>query len=317
MGCFYFLVTRLRLVTHRRPGSAWRTGDVNMSDPSIEAKLARLEELEHQFAEAVEHAKLEAMKEVAYGAGHEINNPLANIATRAQTLLQEETDPEKRRKLAAINAQAFRAHEMIADLMLFARPPQLRPEDVNVGSLLSRVARKLQAEADAANIRVAVHPPQEPVQVFADPVQLAVVIRALCINAIQAMPKGGQIDLSVRRREGDAPAEPKTQSGSTAWQEPRPPEPCAPENPQSGTVEITVADNGPGIPTDIRPKIFDPFFSGREAGRGLGFGLSKAWRLVTLHGGTIEVRETPGGGATFVIVLPSAPSQTQCLENGP
>ena len=95
-----------------------------MSNDSTAAKLARLEELEHRFAEAVERAKLEAMKELAYGAGHEINNPLANIATRAQTLLQEETDPEKRRKLAAINAQAFRAHEMIADLMLFARPPQ-------------------------------------------------------------------------------------------------------------------------------------------------------------------------------------------------
>jgi nitrogen-specific signal transduction histidine kinase len=74
-----------------------------MSNASIDAKLTRLDELEHCFAEAVEHAKLEAMKELAYGVGREINNPLANIATRAQTLLQEETDPQKRRKLAAIS----------------------------------------------------------------------------------------------------------------------------------------------------------------------------------------------------------------------
>jgi signal transduction histidine kinase len=244
-----------------------------MDDLLIDAKLARLEELEHRFAEALERAKLEAMKELAYGAGHEINNPLANIATRAQTLLQEETDPEKRRKLAAINAQAFRAHEMIADLMLFARPPQLRPEQVDVGALLKRVVDELQGEADAANIRIAVHPADQPVQINADPVQLAVVIRALCTNAIQAMTKGGRIELSVIRL-------------------------------QAGGAAITIADNGPGIPSDIRPKVFDPFFSGREAGRGLGFGLSKAWRLVTLHGGTIEVRETFGGGATIVITLP-------------
>ncbi len=244
-----------------------------MSDESIPAKLARLEELEHRFAEAVEHAKLEAMKELAYGAGHEINNPLANIATRAQTLLQEETDPEKRRKLAAINAQAFRAHEMIADLMLFARPPQLRPADVDVGPLLARIADELRGEADAANIRFSVPEPEQPVHIAADSLQLAVVIRALCTNAMQAMTSRGLIELRVTQ-------------------------------PPTGGVEITVADNGPGIPPDIRPRIFDPFFSGREAGRGLGFGLSKAWRLVTLHGGRIDVRETPGGGATFAIQLP-------------
>jgi signal transduction histidine kinase len=101
-----------------KPDSAER-----MSAQSIDAKLARLQELEQRFDDAVERAKLEAMKELAYGAGHEINNPLANIATRAQTLLHEETDPEKRRKLAAINAQAFRAHEMIADIALATTVP--------------------------------------------------------------------------------------------------------------------------------------------------------------------------------------------------
>lgn len=250
-----------------------------MSDESIDSKLARLEELEQRFREAVEHAKLEAMKELAYGAGHEINNPLANIATRAQTLLQEETDLEKRRKLAAINAQAFRAHEMIADLMLFARPPQLLPEEVDVGELLTRVADELRSDADAAGALIVNQAQPDPVQISADPVQLAVVIRALLTNALQAMSNGGQIALRVNRLP-------------------------------SGGAEITVADNGPGIPSDIRPKIFDPFFSGREAGRGLGFGLSKAWRLVTLHGGTIELRETSGGGATFVIRLGASVAST-------
>jgi signal transduction histidine kinase len=68
---------------------------------------------------------------------------------------------------------------------------------------------------------------------------------------------------------------------------------------------LTVTDTGPGIPPEVRPHIFDPFFSGREAGRGLGLGLSKAWRIVTLHGGTLTVESEPGAGARFSILLPA------------
>src|SRR5262245_21085375 len=78
-----------------------------------------------EFEARLEREKLAGLMELAYGAGHEINNPLANIAARAQTLLEDERDPERRRKLQAIHRQAMRAHEMIADLMLFARPPKL------------------------------------------------------------------------------------------------------------------------------------------------------------------------------------------------
>jgi signal transduction histidine kinase len=69
---------------------------------------------------------------------------------------------------------------------------------------------------------------------------------------------------------------------------------------------VRIADTGPGIPAEVRPHIFDPFFSGREAGRGLGFGLSKCWRIVDEHGGTIEVEDAAEGGATFVVRLPLA-----------
>ena len=78
--------------------------------PHVVTRLQRLAQLESQFQETLEHEKLESLRQFAYGASHEINNPLANISTRAQTLLREETNPERRRKLATINAQAFRAH---------------------------------------------------------------------------------------------------------------------------------------------------------------------------------------------------------------
>src|SRR6478736_7921322 len=99
------------------------------------------------FASAVESAKLQALYNFAYGLSHEINNPLANIATRAQTLLVDEADPERRRKLATIVQQAFRAHEMIADLMLFAHPPKMQPREVDVVRLVDTVVAELQEQA--------------------------------------------------------------------------------------------------------------------------------------------------------------------------
>jgi signal transduction histidine kinase len=257
-----------------------------MSPDELSAILSRLEELEHRFDAAVQRAKLEAMKELAYGAGHEINNPLANIASRAQTLLQGETDPEKRRKLAAINAQAFRAHEMIADLMLFARPPRLQPENIELNELVESIAKQCKTDPDSQNVEITVQIAPNAVNLRADPVQLRIALGALIKNSLEAVSENGRIAVIVR----SIPA--ADCNGSTN-------DDCA--------AEITVADNGPGIPTEIRDKIFDPFFSGREAGRGLGFGLSKCWRIVKLHGGEIDVEETANGGATFVVRLPAHP----------
>src|SRR6476659_6787642 len=99
------------------------------------------------FAAAVESAKLQALYNFAYGLSHEINNPLANISARAQTLLIDEKDPERRRKLATIVQQAFKAHEMIADLMLFARPPAMRPQAVDLAKLADTVVAEMQEQA--------------------------------------------------------------------------------------------------------------------------------------------------------------------------
>jgi signal transduction histidine kinase len=113
-----------------------------------------MSESEQSFDQRLERAKLEAMKELAYGASHEINNPLANISVRAQTLLREERDPDRRRALEAINQQALRAHEMISDLMLFARPPRLDLQPVNLPSLLKQVITELCAECRRREIEV-------------------------------------------------------------------------------------------------------------------------------------------------------------------
>jgi signal transduction histidine kinase len=225
------------------------------------------------FDSRLEQAKLDAMKELAYGASHEINNPLANIAARAQSLLRDERDPERRRTLEAIHLQALRAHEMISDLMLFARPPKLELAAVNLGEVIQQAARGLAPELQHRDIRLAIMIDDPPPGCSADSTQLQVAVHALLDNAANAIGRGGAISVAVRQSEGSR-------------------------------AQIIVADNGPGIAAEVRPHIFDPFYSGREAGRGLGFGLSKAWRIITLHGGSIEVESHPTGGATFTITLP-------------
>ena len=232
--------------------------------------------LETQFQQALEQAKLDAMKELAYGASHEINNPLANISTRAQTLLKLETDPEKRRMLAAIHAQAMRAHEMIADLMLFARPPALNRARFDLGSLLEKLMVEMTPQAVEQRTELTLSKSTAPIEIDADATQLAVSIRAVIQNSLEALGTEGRVEVSA------------TLSGST--------------------VTITVTDTGPGISPEILPHIFEPFYSGREAGRGLGFGLSKCWRIVTDHGGTVEVSSQCPHGANFRLILPSLAS---------
>jgi signal transduction histidine kinase len=239
---------------------------------TIMARLARLSFLEGSFREAVESAKMAAMAEFAAGAGHEINNPLAVIAGRAQLLLRDEAEPERRRDLAVINAQAMRVNEMIADLRLFATPPELEPETLDLNGLVRQVVEEIQPLAVAQETTLCFIEGSPGVRIKADPVQLTVAIRALCQNSLEALSGGGRIELSIVS--------------------------------ESGKALITVADDGPGIPPEQRPHIFEPFYSARQAGRGVGMGLSKCWRIVTLHGGWIEVGNHAGLGAVFAIRLP-------------
>jgi len=237
------------------------------------------------FTAAVERAKLAALVEFAYGAGHEINNPLANISARAQTLLRDETHPERRHKLAVIVAQAQRAHEMIADLMLFAKPPRLQREPLDITTWLPGVLTDLCQHAAERRQIIHIAVPNEPLELFADPAQLAVALRAIVTNALEAFAERPGTVTVTAERDHDV------QDGNVHDAE------------AANAARVTIQDDGPGMDARAKEHCFDPFFSGREAGRGLGFGLCKAWRIITDHGGTVTVESEPGNGAKFEITL--------------
>lgn len=234
----------------------------------------------------LEASKLEALGEFAAGAGHEINNPVATIAGRAQLLLGSEVDSERRHALEIIGGQALRIRDMIGDVMLFARPPEPRIERVE---LLPLVEQAVQSQAELhrkQSASIAVNIPSDWT-LMGDRNQLLVLFSNLVRNSLEASDRPGLgISLDVRQAERD----------SSPWS------------------VITVTDDGPGIPDEIREHLFDPFYSGRPAGRGLGFGLSKCWKIARLHGGEIQVLAAKGRGASFEVWWPNVTDRSPSMK---
>ncbi len=271
-------VVRVRRWWQAPPAPSVKPTDQLLS--SLVGKVCRLDQLEKRFQQTLEQEKLASLGELAYGASHEINNPLANISTRAQTLLRDEADLERRRTLAVINTQAFRANEMIADMMLFARPPQLKKEPVDLVAIVRQVIDELAPEAKQQGTRLALAGETGTLVAAADSIQLGLAVRAVCLNALQALQGGGSVEVQLD-------ANMRLVGHPGAW------------------TRIQVRDTGPGISAETRTHLFDPFYSGREAGRGLGLGLSKCWRIVTDHGGHIDVESTLGQGTAISLFLPT------------
>lgn len=233
--------------------------------------------LESEFDKQVQASKSDAIKQLAYGLSHEINNPLANISARAQQLQRDETDPARSASLQRISDQVYRAHEMIADLMFYANPPSKEEHESDIGIIAKESANKYEAEANRRSIKIDVnietvrscenpsnehashrnHQPRCRVSAMVDPLMIGEAIGALIRNAIEAISDGGRIGILVHETES--------------------------------ALFIEVADSGPGLSEQARKNAFDPYFSGREAGRGLGLGLCRVARIAELHGGTAEI----------------------------
>ena len=208
--------------------------------------------------------KQDSLIEFAAGAGHEINNPVAAISGRVQLLLRDETDPKRRDSLRTIGAQAIRISQMIGDTMQYAEPPPLHPTRCELGASVKTILDKLGSRLQEQGTQVKLTRPEE-VWITADENQLLTVIAELLTNSLNALGQGGVINITIANPDAVLP----------------------------GFATLEISDNGPGLTELDRRCLFDPFYSGRQAGRGLGFGLCKCWRIVTQHGGTIEVNSVP------------------------
>lgn len=210
---------------------------------------------------------------------HEVRAPLNNISMGVQFLASRlsEDDPLQS-SLAKIQAEATRLSDLMNNMLAWTKPiePKLQPTDLR--PMLERLLSRWSAKIQQRNIIRALHIPTECPLVLADVNLMERVFINLVENAIQAMPTGGHLTVSVQ---------------------------AADRGPQGAFLDIKVADSGNGIPEEHRKRIFDPYFTTRADGTGLGLAICK--RIVTVHHGAISVESFPGTGTIFTVTLPALP----------
>lgn len=232
----------------------------------------RSRELEMTQSKLIHSERLAVLGKLAGGVAHEIRNPLHVISTSLYYLRLSQPDlPAKAREhLDRIGHHVGNASRIIAELLDYARTPELQPEEYPLWQALEEA---LAAVTVPAGVHVKLSPPDAPVYVRGDRGQVGRIVGNLIQNGIQAMPDGGELALHVTARNGDAVAE--------------------------------VTDTGTGIAPDDLPQIFEPLFTTKVKGIGLGLATSKVY--AELHGGKLEVDSQLGRGATFRLVLPLRP----------
>jgi signal transduction histidine kinase len=218
-------------------------------------------------------AKLAALAELAAGAGHEINNPLAIISGNAQRLFRTEPDPERGHALQTVIRQTQRIAGIVRDLMQFARPPRPTPRRVAASELLSAVRDELATFAAEKGTRFELGKVEADVVVRCDFAQIKHALAAVARNGIEAAGTDGWVRLSCN--EGD-----------------------------EEFVTFTIEDSGPGLSGAALEHCFDPFYCGRSAGRGRGLGLPTAWQFARQNGGEVRHEPTADGPTRFVVTVP-------------
>jgi len=256
----------------------------NTVDISNERALQR--KLSDQREQIFQAEKMSALGELLAGVAHELNNPLSVVVGHALMLRDESTDPVTLRRIEKISASAERCARIVKSFLAMARQQPARLAPVELHEVLEIATDALRQGREGLQSSISVKLPSDLPKLLADSDQIAQVFINLISNADQAITssrQGGQVEISGQY------------------------------DPASNIVEIRVADDGPGIPDDIRSRIFDPLFTTKEIGKGTGIGLAYCHRVVTSHNGQIRLEPNEPSGAIFVLQLPA----TQRPEDQP
>jgi signal transduction histidine kinase len=228
-----------------------------------------------------ERDRLAALGQMAAGLAHEIRNPLGSIKGAAQFLQPLEgpkTDGSTREFLDIIVEEVDRLNKIVSQFLDYARPYRGDPSPLDANDVVRKTINLIEKERGGSQVEITMNLLDGLPQVRADAQQLRQVFLNLTINALDAMPQGGRLQVSTSLRRS-------TRRGAAA-----------------AFLEIRFRDDGIGIPPADLRNLFIPFFTTKEKGTGLGLPISQ--RIIENHGGTIEVRSQPGSGSTFTVLLP-------------
>jgi len=248
-------------------------------EAATQEKIDTLEKLRHT-------ERLATLGRLSAGMAHELGTPLNVIAGRAKLIGNADLNAaDISRSARIIGEQAERMTGIMQQLLSFARRGKTRKQPVELNAVLRAVAPLLDPALHAQKVTLNLQESAIPLQVNADPGQLQQVLLNLSLNGIQAMPDGGELQLSC--------------SVAAAVQPPEAIEPNA-----GRWLQLQVRDQGQGIAAEDLQHIFDPFFTTKDVGQGTGLGLSITYGIIEEHGGWIEVDSQPAIGSCFSVYLP-------------
>ena len=238
-----------------------------------------MRELAHRQEVLVQSHKLSAIGTLTSGVAHELNNPINNITLTAEMLKEDYGTLSDAERLDMVNDlvdQAARSQKIVRNLLDFARESEITTERLDVAEVLRGATSLAANQIRVSGAKIALEVAPNLPAIHGDRQSLIQVFVNLLLNALDAVGKGGRVLIAA-----------------------------ASEHDQ-GRVQVSVTDNGQGIPAHIMPNIFDPFFTTKPRGKGTGLGLSVSLGIVRQHGGDIRVESKPGIGTTFTVSLPAA-----------
>jgi two-component system NtrC family sensor kinase len=244
----------------------------------------RVDQKTQELNRAHEHMlrveKMASIGKLAAVVAHEINNPLAGILTYAKLLKKWLAGENGKRQEEVINSldliesESRRCGDIVKNLLTFARATPMNFEATDLSQIVDRCLRLVQHRLELGNIQLNMEMEHGLPAAHCDPAQIEQVLLALIMNAIDAMPTGG--NLTVRARH----------------------------LPDASEVQMEVGDDGAGIPSELLPQLFEPFFTTKERGHSVGLGLAISHSIIERHQGRIEVASQPNRGTVFTITLP-------------
>nr|WP_259372010.1 ATP-binding protein [Caldimonas mangrovi] len=263
---------------------AERTAALTTANLSLEQKVAELERTEAILRQtrdsAVQAGKLAVLGQMSAGMSHELNQPLAALHTLSdnaiQLLAQQRVD-ETRENLALISQLAARMGRIVRQLKSFARKGPAHLEPVNVADAVDQALLIVEPRRSEADATIDVEPPQPPLRVRADATRLVQVLVNLIRNGLDEVATLDDRRLSIRAQA------------------------------QGDRIAIRIRDSGPGLSAQVLPHLFEPFYTTKPVGQGLGLGLALSHAIVQGLGGRLEGRNPDGGGAEFTVTLDAAP----------
>jgi signal transduction histidine kinase len=229
----------------------------------------------HRIEDEIELSRrLAAIGRLTSGVAHEVKNPINAIVVHLEVLRQKlkEIDPDTRRHMDVIGSEIRRLDRVVQTLVDFTRPVDLRLAELDMRKLVEEVVMLAAPAAEQHKVRIERQPSPDPLLARMDVDLVKQALLNIVLNGVQAMPEGGMLTIATRR-DGEGGM-------------------------------ITVRDQGPGIPPEIRDKVFNLYFTTKKGGSGIG--LAMAYRVVQLHHGSLEFTSVPDHGTTFYLRFPLA-----------